>query len=343
MKKIVLFILILVILGGIACGGYFLYNNYWLNTNTQNKTKQYIYIDESKDYTQLRQYFIDSLQVEDVDVFDRLAKQYNVPQSLKTGKYQIDPNDNARNILKKMTRGLQVPTRVVFNNVRLKRDLTEVVSKQLMFSEQDLLNILNDSIFCSNYGYDTTTIVTIFLPNTYEFYWNTTPEEFVERMNKEYKKFWNEDRRKKAEKLNLTPEQVSSLAAIVEEECSAIDEYPIVARLYLNRLNRGQLLQADPTLKYAAGDFTLKRVLNKHKEIDSPYNTYKYQGLPPSPIRIPNIKAIDAVLNPDDNNYLYMCAKEDFSGRHNFTTNLSEHNRNAQKYQAALNKRNIFK
>lgn len=343
MKKFLITVFILVLLAVGAIGGWYVYDKYLKNSEVDIPVNKTLYIDESKDYVKLRQFMIDSLHIQDIDIFDSLSKQYDVPKSLKPGKYIITPDESARDILNKLTRGLQTPTRVVFNNVRLKNDLAESIGNQLMFSADDLLALLKDSTFCAGYGYDTTTIITIFIPNTYEVYWDITPEKFVERMNKEYDKFWNPQRLEKAKALNLTPKQVSSLAAIVEEECSYTDEYPIVARLYLNRLQRGQLLQADPTLKYAAGDFTIKRVLNTHKEIDSPYNTYKYVGLPPSPIRIPNIKAIDAVLNPDDNNYLYMCAKEDFSGRHNFTTNLAQHNRNAQNYQQALNKRNIYK
>ena len=343
MKKVLIVFLVILFVAGAVIGGLVMYNDYFQNTLITTKVNKYLYIDESKDYNKLRQFVIDTLHIQDIDTFDSLAKQYDIPKSLKTGKYTIAPEDSARDILKKVTRGIQTPTKLVFNNVRLKNDLAESIGNQLMFNSQDLLKLLKDSTFCASYGYDTTTIITLFIPNTYEVYWDITPEKFVERMNKEYNTFWTTARQEKAKALNLTPKQVSSLAGIVEEECSYADEYPVVARLYLNRLERGQLLQADPTLKYAAGDFTIKRVLNIHKEIDSPYNTYKYVGLPPSPIRIPNIKAIDAVLNPDENNYLYMCAKEDFSGRHNFTTNLAQHNRNAQKYQLALNQRNIYK
>jgi UPF0755 protein len=178
----------------------------------------------------------------------------------------------------------------------------------------------------------------MFIPNTYEVYYNITPAQLIDRMHDEYELFWNEERRKKAEAIGLTTVEVSVLASIVQAETIKRDEAPVIAGLYINRLKKGIPLQADPTLVYAVGDFTLKRVLNEHKEVDSPYNTYKYRGLPPGPINMPEITSIDAVLNYKPSNYLYMCAREDFSGYHNFTSNLAEHNRNAHRYQQALSR-----
>ena len=183
----------------------------------------------------------------------------------------------------------------------------------------------------------------MFIPNTYEMYWNTSAIEFFERLHSEYDKFWNAERKAKAAALNLNPIQVSILASIVDAEALYDKEMPIIAGLYLNRLNKGILLQADPTVIFANGDFTVKRVTNSLLKVSSPYNTYKYSGLPPGPIMMPSINAIDAVLNKNDNNYIYMCAKEDFSGYHNFAVTVQEHERNAKKYRDALNKRNIFK
>ena len=182
----------------------------------------------------------------------------------------------------------------------------------------------------------------MFIPNTYEVYWDTNIDSFLKRMQKEYKAFWNEDRKAKAQKIGLSPTEVSTLASIVEEEATYSDEYPIVAGLYLNRLKKGMRLEADPTVKFAVGDFGLRRILFKHLETESPYNTYKNTGLPPGPIRVPSIKAIDGTLSPAQHNYLFMCAKEDLSGRHNFSTTLAEHSRNATKYQRALNERGIY-
>jgi UPF0755 protein len=176
----------------------------------------------------------------------------------------------------------------------------------------------------------------MFIPNTYEVYFNISADDLVERMNKEYKRFWNDNRIKKADSLGLSPIEVSILASIVQAEAVKDDEAPSIAGLYLNRLKRDIALQADPTLVYAVGDFTLKRVLNEHKEVDSPYNTYKHAGLTPGPINMPRIAIIDAVLNAKSHNYIYMCAKEDFSGYHNFSSSLSQHLINARNYQRAL-------
>src|SRR5690554_6850026 len=182
----------------------------------------------------------------------------------------------------------------------------------------------------------------MFIPNTYQVYWDTSVKGLTDRMKKEYDAFWNSKRKKRAEEIGLTPLEVSTLASIVEEEATYADEYPIVAGLYLNRIKRGMRLEADPTVKYAVGDPTLRRILFKHLEVESPYNTYKNDGLPPGPIRIPSIKGIDAVLNPTEHNYLFMCAKDDLSGRHNFAVTHAEHARNARAYQRALNERGIY-
>ncbi|MNR03523.1 putative aminodeoxychorismate lyase [compost metagenome] len=183
----------------------------------------------------------------------------------------------------------------------------------------------------------------MFIPNTYEMYWSVSREEFFKKMNAEYLKFWNDERRKKAAALGLDPIKVTILASIVDAEALYDKEMPTIAGLYLNRLERGILLQADPTVIFANNDFTVKRVTGELLRVDSRYNTYKYAGLPPGPINMPSINAIDAVLNKEDNNYLYMCAKEDFSGYHNFAATVQEHNINAKKYREALNKRNIFR
>jgi UPF0755 protein len=183
----------------------------------------------------------------------------------------------------------------------------------------------------------------MFIPNTYEVYWDVTSEALIERMHNEYEKFWTDERMRKADSLGLDASQVTILASIVQAEVSQNEELPVVAGLYLNRLRKNMFLQADPTLVYGIGDFSIRRVLNVHKEIDSPYNTYRNLGLPPGPINFPSIKSVDAVLNYERHKYLYMCAKEDFSGYHNFSTNLREHNINAHKYQRALNKAKLFR
>ena len=301
----------------------------------------YVYIDEEKDYDNLLLQLQTVAHAKDIRFFDRFAQVIDYPSNMKTGRYAVTSDMNCRRLLQNLKNGNQSPCRITFNNMRLKQDFARRIGEQLMFSENDLYRCLIDSAECLKYGFDVNTISSMFIPNTYEMYWNVPVEKFMSRMKSEYDRFWTPERLAKAESIPLNPVQVSILASIVEEETAVGSEYATVAGLYINRLKRGMLLQADPTVKYAVGDFALRRILYIHLATDSPYNTYKYSGLPPGPIRIPSIRAIDSVLDYAKHNYLYMCAKEDFSGRHNFSTNLAEHNRNARRYQEALNRNNI--
>lgn len=320
--------------------GVFMYRTAYVPNFTASPSK-YIYIDDSRDFEALLGQLRDSVGCRNIHSFERLSHWLKYGEQMKTGRYAVTQGMNNLDLLNKLRRGQQTATRITFNNVRQPDDLAERIAGQLMMSQQDLLALLTDSTQCTAYGFTPETIKAMFIPNTYEVYWNITPENLLKRMKKEYDAFWNEKRLAKAREIGLTPLEVAILASIVEEETAASDEYPIVAGLYLNRLRRGMPLQADPTVKYAVGDFTLQRILFQHLEIDSPYNTYKYAGLPPGPLRVPSIKGMDAVLNYMQHNYLYMCAKEDFSGRHNFARTLAEHNRNAARYRAELNRRNI--
>lgn len=284
----------------------------------------------------------DERYVKDLLSFSVLAKLMKYDQNVKPGRYLLTADMSNLAAIRLLRSGQQEPVNVTFNNVRLKPALARRLCENLEANKKEFLALLNDEDFVKKYGFTTENVLVMFLPNTYQFYWTTSAEELFERFHQEYQNFWSEQRKKKADSLNMNPREVSVLASIVESETNKPDEAPKVAGLYLNRLQRNIALQADPTLVYAAGDFTIKRVLNKHKEIDSPYNTYKYTGLPPGPIRVPSINAIDAVLNYEDHNYLYMCAREDFSGYHNFATNLSTHLTNARRYQRALSQRGIY-
>jgi UPF0755 protein len=301
----------------------------------------YIYIDDKKDYADLLSQLKLTGHLKNPELFRKLAAKMKYPENIKPGKYEITPKTTYLEAIRMLRSGRQVPVKLTFNNIRLKEDFAERISNQLMFDSGVLSDRLNDPEVAASLGFDTTTILTMFIPNTYEFYWNTPVDKFLERMKKEYDRFWTKERLEKAEAMHLSPAEVSILASIVEEETAAKPEYPVVAGLYFNRLKKGMLLQADPTVKFAVGDVTLKRILNAHLQVESPYNTYKNQGLPPGPIRIPSISGLDGVLNYQNHNYIYMCAKEDFSGTHNFAVTLNEHNRNAQKYREALNRNNI--
>lgn len=274
--------------------------------------------------------------VNDMVSFSFLARLLGYDKEFVPGRYILRRNMTNLQALKILRTGKQEPVKVTFSYVRLRSDLAEKITRNTGVSPQEFNNALDDFISINEEGFTKDNILCMFLPNTYEVYFNILPADFIKRMNSEYKRFWNEDRIAKAKEAKLTPLEVSILASIVQAESIKQDEAPIIAGLYINRLKKNIALQADPTLVYAVGDFSLKRVLNSHKEIASPYNTYKHTGLPPGPINIPQIASIDAVLNYQHHSYYYMCAKEDFSGYHNFANDLDQHNKNARKYQRAL-------
>ncbi len=275
--------------------------------------------------------------------FEWMALKMKYPNHVKAGKYLLKDGMNNRELIHMLRSGQQVSVKLVINNIRLKKDLASQVSRQIEADSVSLFKYMNNDNVLAGTGFNKYTIMAVFIPNTYDFYWNTSVEEFFTRMHSEYNKFWNDDRLQKCRNAGLSAVEVSILASIVEEETQKKDERPEIAGLYINRLRKGMLLQADPTIRFALGDFKIKRVLKKYKEIDSKYNTYKYYGLPPGPICIPSINSIEAVLNYKDNEYLYMCAKDDFSGYHTFARTIEQHNRNAQKYQNALNRSGIMK
>ena len=339
-KKIWTIIILSLISVILLAGGGIFYKKY-MSPFFNIKQTVYVYVNENKDYNDLLSQLQSVAHVKNVNVFDHIARAMKYPNNMRTGRYVITPDMTCKRLLQNLKNGNQSPCRITFNNIRLKEDFVKRISEQLMFKEGELYQQLSDSAVCAQFGFDVNTIPCMFIPNTYEMYWNISAEKFMKKMKSEYDKFWTPERIEKAQEIPLTPIQVSVLASIVEEETAASSEFSTVAGLYINRLKRGMLLQADPTIKYAMGDFSLKRILFVHLENDSPYNTYKHSGLPPGPIRIPSIRCIDAVLDYAQHNYIYMCAKEDFSGKHNFASTLSEHNSNATKYQAALNRNNI--
>ena len=290
---------------------------------------------------------IDSLKVRDVLIslraFTWVANKKEYPGHIRPGYYLLEKGMNNNNLVNMLRIGKQHPVKVTFNNIRFKGQFAEHISKYIAADSAEIMKLFSDTALIHEFGFTPETFKAMFIPNTYEIYWTTTPENFARRMKVEYENFWNQSRREKAAAIGLSPVQVSILASIVQEETVKKDEKPIVAGVYINRLKRGIPLQADPTIKYVIGDFSIQRVLNSYLEVDSPYNTYKYAGLPPGPINFPEVSSIDAVLNYKKSNYLFMCAKDDFSGYHNFSSTLEEHNRNAEKYRMALNENNIFK
>ena len=344
-KKSFLIIFSVLLLAFLIIGALILPNLYkkYFKSNVNVAQKTYLYIPTNASFGQVldsiasHQLLIDSVS------FLKLAKERNLSTRFKSGKYAFKNGMNNRAIINMLIAGNQEPVDLSFRNIRLKENFAAFVAKKLEFDSLQLIKLLDSTNFIKNYGFNKENIYTMFIPDSYEMYWNISSKDFFIRMNKEYLKFWDEERISKAKKLNLSPQQVSVLASIVDAEALVDKEMPIIAGLYLNRLNRGIKLEADPTVIFANNDFTIHRVLNKHLKKESPYNTYLNLGLPPGPIMMPSIHAIDAVLNHQNNNFIYMCAKEDLSGTHNFATNLSEHIVNAKKFQAALNQRNIKK
>jgi UPF0755 protein len=307
------------------------------------KSNYILYIPKDATFNQVS----DSLHINDILIsekaFNWVSKKKNYKTAVKPGRYLLQKGMNTNQIVNVLRSGIQEPVNVTFNNIRFKENLAGQVSKYIWTDSLSILNLFSNKELIEGFGFNTENFRVMFIPNTYQFYWTTSAEEFAQRMKKEYDKFWTKERKAKAKQVELSPEEIIILASIVQSETVKSDELKRVAGLYINRLKRGILLQADPTVKYAIGDYSIKRILNKHLETDSPYNTYKYAGLPPGPIMFPDITVIDAVLNYEKNRYLYMCAKEDFSGYHNFAKTLAQHNRNAAKYRAALDKNRIWK
>lgn len=342
MKKVLLVgvVIVAIALGAIVTLGY----QYVKGKNVSLKQDELlIQIPTNTDFEQLKQLLIEQNILDNPQSFDWVAKLKRYGSNVRSGQYAIKNGWSNNQLINHLRGGQQQAQKVTFNNIRLLPELAGAVAPYFEFDSLALNSVLQDTAFFNQYNLQASEISTLFIPNTYQMYWNTTAEGFVKRMAKEHTKFWNDERKAKAEKQSLTPTQVSILASIVQQEVMHKGEAPKVAGLYLNRLKINMALQADPTLKYAANDFSITRVLNEHKTIDSPYNTYMYPGLPPGPICIPDVFALDAVLNPEKHDYLYMCAKEDFSGYHNFGKTNRQHERNARLYRRELNKRKIFR
>ena len=313
------------------------------NVKTADGKEFVLYIPTGSDYEAVSTRLDEAQILVNTKSFQWVAQHKDYPQNVHPGRY-IVKNGMSNNQLVNMLRGgLQTPIQVKFNNMRDIDMLAGRIGQQIEADSASIANLLHNPDYVTQLGFNKYTIPALFLPDTYEFYWNTDAENFIARMSREYDKFWTDERKQQAQAKGLTPVQVSILASIVNKETNMTDEMPRVAGVYINRLKSNWLLQADPTLIFAWNDYSIKRVLNFHKEIESPYNTYKYIGLPPGPICIPSIAAIKAVLNAEEHHYYYFCAKEDFSGYHNFAKTLAEHNRNATRYQQALNQRGIKK
>jgi len=313
-----------------------------LNVKPEGR-KVVIYIPENSSYFQAMDSVEAHLQIRNIKILKWIAVKKKYPRLVKPGKYIIDRDLSYNELINLLRTGKQNPVNVTFNNIRTLNELAGKIGKQINADSAQIIQFLSNPENYSKDGFTPENVISVFIPNTYQFFWNTTASEFYSRMLTEYRKFWNEERLAKAREKNLNPLEVEILASIIDDEVAKPDEKPRIAGVYLNRLKRGIPLQACPTIKFALNDFTITRVLKKYLEVDSPYNTYKHRGFPPGPIGCPTVEGIDAVLNAEKHDYLYFAARADFSGYHNFSRTLAEHNRYAAEYQRELNKRRIFR
>ncbi len=335
------YVTLILILAAVLVGRSF-YNKIFEPNIIVTPGEEYFFIPTGSDFEDVMIALEDGGYLKNAESFKWVAQQKNYTK-VKPGRYKLINNWSNNDLVNTLRAGNQTPVRVTFNNIRTMPELAGRVSHYLEADSLSFLQAFTNEKHFNDLGFNLANAPALFIPNTYELWWNTSPEGFIKRMMTEYEKFWNESRRSKAKAAGLTPAEVSTLAAIVDEETIKQDEKPMVAGLYINRLKKNIRLQADPTVKYALGDFSIQRVLSKDLKIDSPYNTYRYAGLPPGPIRIPSVSGIEAVLNYTQHKYLYMCAKEDFSGYHNFAKTLKQHNINAAKFQRALNAQRIYR
>ena len=336
MKKAIIF----TVLGAFCVAAAILVPRFLCEYKKSVVEKTIIYIPLQSTYNQM----LDSVAtaVQDMKSFEKAAKIASLQENFKPGRYTFTPDKSNKDLVRMLKMGWETPMMLTLSgNIRGVEKLSGILGKRLAADSAAFMeHFSKDEVWKGN-GFEKETFMAMFLPNTYEVYWTISPQKFVERMKKEYDKFWNSERTAKSKEIGLSPLQVSILASIVCEETNYGPEMPTVAGVYMNRLNRGMKLDADPTVKFALNDPTIKRILFRHLEVESPYNTYKHTGLPPGPITIPSIKGIDAVLNYAHHNYLYFCANANMDGTHKFAKTLSEHNRNAREYQAALNRMKI--
>lgn len=327
-------LLLLLVAGGAACA-------FFMRSFNGAAEPVYVYIDADDDADSLRAKLLDEGRASS-SLSPRCVQllQWGTA-GVRPGRYDVGSGQSVLDVARRLRRGQQSPLRLTIPCVWRSQDLAGRLSRVLMADSAALAGAMTDAALLCELGTDSANVVGLCLANTYEVYWTVAPADFLRRMKRESDRFWTNERRAAAERLGLTPAQVVTLASIVDKETAAAAEQPRVAGMYLNRLRTGMKLQADPTVKFALGRFDLRRILHEHLTVDSPYNTYRYEGLPPGPICLPSLQSIEAVLRAEQHDYLYMCAKEDFSGTHNFARTYDEHMANARRYRAALNARGI--
>jgi UPF0755 protein len=339
-RKFIIALVVLIVLG---LGGTLIF--YYLRYFGPNVTgnEQYLYIHTGEDFNDVYKTIREKGIVKDTATFSWAAYNMKYAEHVKPGKYRLHEGMSNRKFIRMLQLGEQEQVELSFHVFRTKEQFAGFVSKKLEADSLTLLHYLDSADFVKQYGFNTDNAFVMVMPDTYQLYWNISPEKFYKRMYTHYENFWTPERKQQAAAINLSKPQVSILASIVDAEAVYDDEMPTIAGLYLNRLRKGMKLESDPTIIFAMHDFTIHRVLNKYLSVNSPYNTYLHTGLPPGPVMLPSVNAVKAVLNYQKNDYIYMVAKEDFSNRHNFATNVTQHNINAQKFRKALDEHNIKK
>lgn len=333
----------ILLVAGLTIGLFFIFAIYAIllpNTSIQDEDT-YLYISDDDQFEDVLAQIKDRSLLINNFTFTILAKQIKYDQKIRPGRYKMTPGMSNFVLLRKLRGGKQDPVKLIINNIRTKEQLAGKLSSMIMADSLSLINALNDSVFLKQYDLNPYNAVIFFIPNTYEVFWDTDTQEIFDRMKKEFNAFWNQERLNKAAAIPMTQTEVMTLASIVEEETNKKKEHPIIAGLYINRLKINMPLQACPTIRFALNGYTINRVLIRHLKVRSPYNTYKNKGLPPGPIRLPSPTTIDAVLNYEKHDYLFMTAKETLNGEHNFAVTYAEHSINAKKYQQELNRLGI--
>jgi UPF0755 protein len=333
----VLMIVLLVLLAAGLIGGYFAFG-----PNTGSLAEgEYLYIHTGSNYEQVKAALDKGGFVRDMKSFEFLAKQADYPSKVRAGRYRIKRGMSNWAIVRMLRSGKQEPVKLVLGKMRTKADFIRAVSTHLEAESEVMKRMLVDNVYLGQFGLDSNTALCAVLPDTYEFFWNTSADKAFRKIEGNFSRYWSESRKAKAAAQNLKPTEAIIMASIVEEESNKRDDQPKIASVYINRLQKGMRLQADPTAKWAAGDFAIRRITSAHTSIPSPYNTYYVAGLPPGPICTPSAATIDAVLAAPKTDYIYFCAKEDFSGYHRFASSYAEHMKNASLYQQALNARGV--
>ena len=324
------------VVAAMALGYYYLFSSF-----THHDSTEYVYIDRDDNIDSVFAKLRPIGSHHGMSGFITLARHNDFGSKIKTGRYAVNPDEGAFTLYRRIKNGQQSALQLTIPEARTMQRLSALLARKLMVDSAEIAKALTDNIYLNKYGYDTATVSALFIPNTYEVYWNMSIDNLMERMVKEHNAFWTAERKQKADAMGMSYVEVATLASIIDEATANNGEKPMIAGMYLNRLKTNMPLQADPTIKFALKDFALRRIYHKQLKVESPYNTYVNTGLPPGPIKVASVAGIDAVLNHVEHNYLYMCAKEDFSGTHNFARTYTEHLANAARYAKALNERGI--